>query len=152
MKFAYCRRIKAFFYLPTVLNVALLLQGEAFGNLFVYDRDTTSIVHKEQNKYVWTLMTNDSWIKDTFTIQQNFSEEKTIFGNVRGTVYKYSKDAEACVWFSFGGHFNFFMGNLHILSVLQGCVSTGTFQWMRSTHFSWTIWSTTLRFKDLREL
>ncbi|MCJ8730504.1 hypothetical protein PDJAM_G00185210 [Pangasius djambal] len=66
-------------------------KGTAFGNLFVYDRDTTSTYHKEQsqNKYVWTLMTNDSWIKDTFTIQQNFSEEKPIFGNVRGTVYKY---------------------------------------------------------------
>lgn len=65
--------------------------------MFVYDRDTTSTYPKEQsqNKYVWTLMNNDSWIKDTFTIQQNFSEEKLIFGNVRGTVYKYSKDAEA---------------------------------------------------------
>ncbi|KAM9476624.1 proto-oncogene tyrosine-protein kinase receptor Ret isoform 1-T1 [Clarias gariepinus] len=66
-------------------------KGAAFGNLFVYDRDTTSTYQKEQsqNKYVWTLLTNDSWIKDTFTIQQNFSEEKPIFGNVRGTVYKY---------------------------------------------------------------
>lgn len=74
-----------------------LLQGATFGDLFVYDRDTTSTYHKEQgqNMYVWTLMTNDSWIKDTFTIQQNFSEEKPIFGNVRGTVYKYSKNAEA---------------------------------------------------------
>lgn len=72
-------------------------QGETFGDLFVYDRDTTSTYQMEQsqNKYVWTLMTNDSWIKDTFTIQQHFSEEKSIFGNVRGTVYKYSKDAEA---------------------------------------------------------
>ncbi|KAK3554618.1 hypothetical protein QTP70_029682 [Hemibagrus guttatus] len=66
-------------------------KGAAFGNMFVYDRDTTSTYHMEQsqNKYVWTLMTNDSWINDTFTIQQNFSEEKPIFGNVRGTVYKY---------------------------------------------------------------
>ncbi|TSK22694.1 Proto-oncogene tyrosine-protein kinase receptor Ret [Bagarius yarrelli] len=66
-------------------------KSAAFGNLFVYDRDTTSAYHKEQsqNKYVWTLMTNDTWIKDTFTIQQNFSEEKPIFDNVRGTVYKY---------------------------------------------------------------
>ncbi|KAF5890420.1 proto-oncogene tyrosine-protein kinase receptor Ret isoform X1, partial [Clarias magur] len=66
-------------------------KGAAFGNLLVYDRDTTSIYMREesQNKYVWTLLTNDSWIKDTFTIQQYFSEEKPIFGNVRGTVYKY---------------------------------------------------------------
>ncbi|KAI5107968.1 proto-oncogene tyrosine-protein kinase receptor Ret precursor, partial [Silurus meridionalis] len=66
-------------------------EGAVFGNMFVYDRDTTSAYHKEQsqNKYEWTLLTNDSWIKNTFTIEQNFSEEKLIFGNVRGTVYKY---------------------------------------------------------------
>lgn len=116
-----CLLSEAFSYLPTVLSVALLLQGEAFGSLLVYDRDTTSIVHKEQNKYAWTLMSNDSWIKDTFTIQQNFSEEKLIFGNVRGTVYEYSKDAEACVGFNSLGHFDFFTGNLKVLPLLFLC-------------------------------
>uniref|UniRef100_A0A4W4GE93 Cadherin domain-containing protein n=1 Tax=Electrophorus electricus TaxID=8005 RepID=A0A4W4GE93_ELEEL len=39
--------------------------------------------------FVGTLMTNDSWIKDMFTIQHTFREEKAIFDNVRGTVHEY---------------------------------------------------------------
>lgn len=36
-------------------------------------------------------MTNDSWIRNTFTIEHKFREEKSIFGNVRGTVHEYSE-------------------------------------------------------------
>ncbi|XP_072533089.1 proto-oncogene tyrosine-protein kinase receptor Ret [Salminus brasiliensis] len=66
-------------------------EGTVFGHLFVYDRDTTPSYPKDQteNKFVGTLMTNDSWIKDTFTILHEFREEKAMFGNVRGTVHEY---------------------------------------------------------------
>ncbi len=36
-------------------------------------------------------MTTDSWIKNTFTIEHKFREERAIFGNVRGTVHEYSE-------------------------------------------------------------
>ncbi|XP_030628301.1 proto-oncogene tyrosine-protein kinase receptor Ret [Chanos chanos] len=66
-------------------------EGAIFGNLSVYDRDTTPIFPKDQsqNKFVGNLMTNDSWIKESFTIQHTFREEKAIFGNIRGTVHEY---------------------------------------------------------------
>uniref|UniRef100_A0A3B1K5V3 Proto-oncogene tyrosine-protein kinase receptor Ret n=1 Tax=Astyanax mexicanus TaxID=7994 RepID=A0A3B1K5V3_ASTMX len=66
-------------------------EGTVFGHLFVYDRDTTPSYPKDQteNRFVGTLMTNDSWIKDTFTILHEFREEKAMFGNVRGTVHEY---------------------------------------------------------------
>lgn len=95
--FFHCHERLAFQYLyffnRGLISLSLPLQDTTFGNLFVYDRDTTT--YQSQDNYVSTLMTNDSWIKETFTIEQKFSEEKSIFGNVRGTVYKYSKDAEA---------------------------------------------------------
>lgn len=71
-------------------------QGTVFGQLFVFDRDTTPSYPKDQNenKLVGTLMTNDTWIKDTFTILHRFREEKAMFSNVRGTVHEYSKDSE----------------------------------------------------------
>ncbi|KAK1791134.1 hypothetical protein P4O66_002162 [Electrophorus voltai] len=66
-------------------------EGTVLGSLYVYDRDTTPIFPEDQtqNKFVGTLMTNDSWIKDMFTIQHTFREEKAIFDNVRGTVHEY---------------------------------------------------------------
>ncbi|XP_062851471.1 proto-oncogene tyrosine-protein kinase receptor Ret [Trichomycterus rosablanca] len=64
--------------------------GAVFGNLLVYDKDTTSTIPRIQNqKFVGTLLTNDPWISETFRIQQYFREERAIFGNVRGTVYEY---------------------------------------------------------------
>lgn len=36
-------------------------------------------------------MTNDPWIRNAFTIEHKFREEKAIFGNVRGTVHEYSE-------------------------------------------------------------
>ncbi|XP_067242391.1 proto-oncogene tyrosine-protein kinase receptor Ret [Chanodichthys erythropterus] len=66
-------------------------EGTVYGTLFVYDRDTTPVypTNQIQNKLVGTLMTNDSWIRNTFTIEHKFREEKSIFGNVRGTVHEY---------------------------------------------------------------
>ncbi|KAF4105797.1 proto-oncogene tyrosine-protein kinase receptor Ret isoform X1 [Onychostoma macrolepis] len=66
-------------------------EGTVFGTLFVYDRDTTPVYPTNQieNKLEGTLMTNDSWIKNTFTIEHKFREERAIFGNVRGTVHEY---------------------------------------------------------------
>uniref|UniRef100_A0A9J7XLC6 Proto-oncogene tyrosine-protein kinase receptor Ret n=1 Tax=Cyprinus carpio carpio TaxID=630221 RepID=A0A9J7XLC6_CYPCA len=66
-------------------------EGTVYGTLFVYDRDTTPVYPTDliQNKLVGTLMTNDSWIRNTFTIEHKFREEKAIFGNVRGTVHEY---------------------------------------------------------------
>ncbi|RXN37126.1 proto-oncogene tyrosine- kinase receptor Ret-like protein [Labeo rohita] len=66
-------------------------EGTVYGTLLVYDRDTTPVYPTDQiqNKLVGTLMTNDSWIKNTFTIEHKFREETAIFGNVRGTVHEY---------------------------------------------------------------
>uniref|UniRef100_A0A8C2JZV5 Proto-oncogene tyrosine-protein kinase receptor Ret n=1 Tax=Cyprinus carpio TaxID=7962 RepID=A0A8C2JZV5_CYPCA len=66
-------------------------EGTVYGTLFVYDRDTTPVYPTNQieNKLEGTLMTNDSWIKNTFTIEHKFREERAIFGNVRGTVHEY---------------------------------------------------------------
>lgn len=70
-----------------------VFQGGIFGNLSVYDRDITARYPKDQsqNKLVGTMMTNDPWINETFTIDHTFREEKAIFGNVRGTVHEYSE-------------------------------------------------------------
>uniref|UniRef100_A0A8C9TXF6 Proto-oncogene tyrosine-protein kinase receptor Ret n=1 Tax=Scleropages formosus TaxID=113540 RepID=A0A8C9TXF6_SCLFO len=67
------------------------MKGAVFGNLLVYDKDTTPIYPKDQthNKFEGRLMTNDSWIKERFSIYHSFTEEKLIFGNIRGTVHKY---------------------------------------------------------------
>uniref|UniRef100_A0A671PIG2 Proto-oncogene tyrosine-protein kinase receptor Ret n=1 Tax=Sinocyclocheilus anshuiensis TaxID=1608454 RepID=A0A671PIG2_9TELE len=66
-------------------------EGTVYGTLFVYDRDTTPVYPTNQieNKLEGTLMANDSWIKNTFTIEHKFREERAIFGNVRGTVHEY---------------------------------------------------------------
>ncbi|XP_036837747.1 proto-oncogene tyrosine-protein kinase receptor Ret isoform X1 [Oncorhynchus mykiss] len=66
-------------------------QGSSFGNLVVYDRDTTPRYPKSQsqNRFVGNMMTNDSWINEMFTIEYSFKEEKAIFGNVRGTVHEF---------------------------------------------------------------
>ncbi|CAN9500079.1 unnamed protein product [Ophioblennius macclurei] len=65
-------------------------QGGSFGALFVFDRDLTPIfpVDKNQNKYVGTLLNNDSWIKETFDVRDTFSEKKAA-GGIRETVYDY---------------------------------------------------------------
>uniref|UniRef100_A0A8C7UPR1 Proto-oncogene tyrosine-protein kinase receptor Ret n=1 Tax=Oncorhynchus mykiss TaxID=8022 RepID=A0A8C7UPR1_ONCMY len=67
------------------------MEGSSFGNLFVYDRDTTPRYPKNQsqNRFVGYMMTNDSWINEMFTIEHSFKEEKAIFGNVRGTVHEF---------------------------------------------------------------
>ncbi|KAK6328899.1 hypothetical protein J4Q44_G00008770 [Coregonus suidteri] len=67
------------------------MEGSSFGNLFVYDRDTTPRYPKDQsqNRFVGNMMTNDSWINEMFTIEHSFKEEKAIFGNVRGTVHEF---------------------------------------------------------------
>lgn len=64
-----------------------------FGNISVYDRDTTPVYPKDlvQNKLMGTMITNDTWVKETFTVSHSFREEKAIFGNVRGTIHDYSK-------------------------------------------------------------
>ncbi|KAI7805213.1 proto-oncogene tyrosine-protein kinase receptor Ret [Triplophysa rosa] len=66
-------------------------EGTIYGSLSVYDRDTTPVYPSDQsqNKFVGTLLNNDSWIKTTFTIEPKFREEKAVFGNVRGTVHEY---------------------------------------------------------------
>uniref|UniRef100_A0A8C7MGY7 Proto-oncogene tyrosine-protein kinase receptor Ret n=1 Tax=Oncorhynchus kisutch TaxID=8019 RepID=A0A8C7MGY7_ONCKI len=67
------------------------MEGSSFGNLFVYDRDTTPRypINQSQNRFVGYMMTNDSWINEMFTIEHSFKEEKAIFGNVRGTVHEF---------------------------------------------------------------
>lgn len=66
-------------------------EGTICGSLSVYDRDTTPVYpsNQSQNKFVGTILNNDPWIKNTFTIEPKFREEKTIFSNVRGTVHEY---------------------------------------------------------------
>ncbi|KAL2083232.1 hypothetical protein ACEWY4_021005 [Coilia grayii] len=67
------------------------MEGAVFGNLSVYDRDTTPIYPKDllQNKLTGTMITNDTWVRETFNVSHSFREEKAIFGNVRGTVHEY---------------------------------------------------------------
>ncbi|XP_023677187.1 proto-oncogene tyrosine-protein kinase receptor Ret isoform X1 [Paramormyrops kingsleyae] len=67
------------------------MEGSQFGSLLVYDKDTTPIYPKDQshNKFVGSMRTNDSWIKEMFSVEHSFIEEKAIFGNVRGTIHKY---------------------------------------------------------------
>lgn len=76
---------------PSIL--ILSSQGGSFGTLLVYDRDLTTIYPKEKshNKYVGTLLHNDSWIKDTFDIKGTFSEKKAARGGIRETIYDYRK-------------------------------------------------------------
>ncbi|KAG7462781.1 hypothetical protein MATL_G00188420 [Megalops atlanticus] len=66
-------------------------KGSVFGSLLVCDRDTTPIYPKDQsqNKFVGQMVTHDAWIKETFSVEHSFREEKVIFGNVRGTVHEY---------------------------------------------------------------
>ncbi|KAG5266966.1 hypothetical protein AALO_G00238290 [Alosa alosa] len=67
------------------------MKGAVFGNLTVYDRDTTPVYPKDhiQNKLTGTMLTNDTWIKNTFSVAHSLREEKAMFGNVRGTVHEY---------------------------------------------------------------
>ncbi|XP_052007438.1 proto-oncogene tyrosine-protein kinase receptor Ret isoform X2 [Xyrauchen texanus] len=66
-------------------------EGAICGSLSVYDRDTTPVYPSDQsqNKFVGTLLTNDPWVRNTFTIEPKFREEKAVFSNVRGTVHEY---------------------------------------------------------------
>ncbi|XP_033956030.1 proto-oncogene tyrosine-protein kinase receptor Ret [Pseudochaenichthys georgianus] len=63
----------------------------SFGALFVFDRDLTPIFPIDQpyNKYVWTLLNNDTWITETFDIKGTFSEKKAAVGGIRETVHDY---------------------------------------------------------------
>lgn len=74
-----------------LLFLLCVSQGSYFGNLVVYDRDTTPRYPKSQsqNRFVGNMMTNDSWINEMFAIEYSFKEEKAIFGNVRGTVHEF---------------------------------------------------------------
>ncbi|XP_062319953.1 proto-oncogene tyrosine-protein kinase receptor Ret isoform X2 [Osmerus eperlanus] len=67
------------------------IEGGVFGNLTVYDRDTTATYPKDdsQNWLVGNMLTNDIWIREAFTVEHTFREEKSMFGNVRGTVHEY---------------------------------------------------------------
>lgn len=75
---------------PSLL--VLSSQGGSFGTLLVYDRDLTTIFPKEKshNKYVGTLLSNDTWINDTFDIRGTYSEKKAA-GGIRETIYDYRK-------------------------------------------------------------
>ncbi|KAK0149935.1 Proto-oncogene tyrosine-protein kinase receptor Ret [Merluccius polli] len=67
-------------------------EGGSLVTLSVYDKDTTPKFPKEpsQNRYVGTMLTNDPWIKDTFAIRDTFKEDKSLFSNIRGTVFEYT--------------------------------------------------------------
>ncbi|KAM3863431.1 proto-oncogene tyrosine-protein kinase receptor Ret [Diretmus argenteus] len=66
-------------------------KGGSFGVLSAYDRDLTAIFPKVQshNKYVGTLLNNDTWIRETFDIKGTFREKKAPFGNIRETIHDY---------------------------------------------------------------
>lgn len=65
-------------------------KGGSFGTLFVFDRDLTPIYPEQsQNKYVWTSLNNDTWIKDTFDLKGTFREKKNALGGIRETVHDY---------------------------------------------------------------
>ncbi|XP_008428251.1 proto-oncogene tyrosine-protein kinase receptor Ret isoform X1 [Poecilia reticulata] len=66
-------------------------KGAAFGTLFVFDRDLTTLFPKDlsQNRYVGTLLSSESWIKDTFDIKATFSERRASPGGIRESVYDY---------------------------------------------------------------
>uniref|UniRef100_A0A1A8IE89 Proto-oncogene tyrosine-protein kinase receptor Ret n=1 Tax=Nothobranchius kuhntae TaxID=321403 RepID=A0A1A8IE89_NOTKU len=66
-------------------------KGATFGALFVFDRDLTTIFPKDQshNRYVETLLNNDTWVKETFDIKSTFNERKSPYGGVRESVRDY---------------------------------------------------------------
>ncbi|MEQ2220872.1 hypothetical protein ILYODFUR_010003 [Ilyodon furcidens] len=66
-------------------------KGAAFGTLFVFDRDLTTLFPKDlsQNRYVGTLLNSEPWIKDTFDIKGTFSERRAAPGGIRESVYDY---------------------------------------------------------------
>uniref|UniRef100_A0A8C6SER6 Proto-oncogene tyrosine-protein kinase receptor Ret n=1 Tax=Neogobius melanostomus TaxID=47308 RepID=A0A8C6SER6_9GOBI len=68
-------------------------KGGLFGTLYVYDRDLTSICPEPraqcQNKYVWTSLNSDPWIKQTFDLKDAFREKKSALGGIRETVLDY---------------------------------------------------------------
>ena len=74
------------------LCLVCLFQGALLATQSVFDRDITPKFPKEpsQNRYVGTLLTIDPWINETFTITNTFKEDKSLFGNIRGTVFEYS--------------------------------------------------------------
>uniref|UniRef100_A0A3B4A2A8 Proto-oncogene tyrosine-protein kinase receptor Ret n=1 Tax=Periophthalmus magnuspinnatus TaxID=409849 RepID=A0A3B4A2A8_9GOBI len=62
----------------------------SFGTLYVYDRDLTPIYpDQRQNKYVWTSLNSDPWIKETFDLKGTFREKKNALGGIRETVHDY---------------------------------------------------------------
>ncbi|CAL8257054.1 unnamed protein product [Lota lota] len=67
-------------------------KGALLATLYVFDRDITPKYPKEpsQNRYVGTLLTIDPWLNETFTITDMFKEDKSLFGNIRGTVFEYT--------------------------------------------------------------
>ncbi|KAK7901695.1 hypothetical protein WMY93_018464 [Mugilogobius chulae] len=65
-------------------------KGGSFGTLYVYDRDLTPIYPEQsQNKYVWTSLNSDPWIKETFDLKGTFREKKNAVGGIRETVHDY---------------------------------------------------------------
>ena len=68
------------------------LQGALLATHSVFDRDITPKYPKEprQNRYVGTMLTIDQWTNETFTVTSTFKEDKSLFGNIRGTVFEYS--------------------------------------------------------------
>ncbi|XP_033835766.1 proto-oncogene tyrosine-protein kinase receptor Ret [Periophthalmus magnuspinnatus] len=65
-------------------------KGGSFGTLYVYDRDLTPIYpDQRQNKYVWTSLNSDPWIKETFDLKGTFREKKNALGGIRETVHDY---------------------------------------------------------------
>ncbi|KAG7279833.1 LOW QUALITY PROTEIN: hypothetical protein CRUP_013743 [Coryphaenoides rupestris] len=63
------------------------VDGGLLATLSVYDRDITPKFPREpsQNRYVGTMLTNDPWIRETVAIRYSFKEDKSLFGNIRGT-------------------------------------------------------------------
>ncbi|XP_072292708.1 proto-oncogene tyrosine-protein kinase receptor Ret isoform X2 [Eucyclogobius newberryi] len=65
-------------------------KGGLFGTLYVYDRDLTPIYPEQsQNKYVWTSLNSDPWIKETFDLKGTFREKKNALAGIRETVHDY---------------------------------------------------------------
>lgn len=75
-----------------VLLYKFSFQGGSFGALLVFDRDLTPIypIDQSHNKYVGTILNNDTWMKETFDIKGTFSEKKAA-GGIRETVHEYRK-------------------------------------------------------------
>ncbi|XP_030235282.1 proto-oncogene tyrosine-protein kinase receptor Ret isoform X2 [Gadus morhua] len=67
-------------------------KGALLATHSVFDRDITPKYPKEprQNRYVGTMLTIDQWTNETFTVTSTFKEDKSLFGNIRGTVFEYT--------------------------------------------------------------